>query len=112
VAEVVFAEPMPDEAPTGVMTDGCFRQIEFAGVLRGAANPTGGQRLIDFMLTPEFQADIPLNMFVFPARPGVALPDDFVEHAATVAQPLTLAPGDIAASRERWLQEWTDAVLR
>lgn len=112
VAEVVFADPQPDEAPTGVLTDGCYRQIEFAGVLRGAANPSGARQLIDFMLTPEFQSDIPLNMFVFPARPGTELPEVFVENAANVDDALLLSPADITANRERWLQEWTDVVLR
>jgi thiamine transport system substrate-binding protein len=111
-AEVAFADPPIDQAPTGVVTDGCYRQIEFAGVLRGANNPGGARQLIDFMLTPQFQQDIPLNMFVFPARPGLDLPDVFVEHSAMVDQPLLLSPADVAANRERWLEEWTDVVLR
>jgi len=111
-AEVVFAEPPIDEASTGVLTNGCYRQIEFAGVLRGADNPSGAQELIDFILTAEFQQDIPLNMFVFPARPGLELPDVFTANAATVDEPLMLSPADIAAKREGWLQEWTDVVLR
>ena len=35
-AEVFYADPQPAEAPTGVIDDGCFRQIEFVGVLAGA----------------------------------------------------------------------------
>ena len=70
-AEVFYADPQPAEAPTGVIDDGCFRQIEFVGVLAGAKQPALARKLIDFMLTPEFQADIPLNMFVFPARSNV-----------------------------------------
>jgi thiamine transport system substrate-binding protein len=111
-AEVVFADPQPAEAPTGVLADGCFRQIEFAGVLAGSANQALARQLLDFMLTPEFQADIPLNMFVFPARPGVEIPDVFAQHAVQIDQPLTLDPAHVAANRERWQQEWTDVVLR
>ena len=40
-AEVYYADPKPDDAPTGALTDTCFRQVEFAGVLRGAAAPGG-----------------------------------------------------------------------
>jgi thiamine transport system substrate-binding protein len=112
VAEVAFADPQPDEPPTGVLTDGCFRQVEFAGLLRGAPHADLGRELIEFMLSPEFQADIPLNMFVFPARPDAQPPDVFVEHAVRVDAPLTLDPATIAANRERWLAEWTDVVLR
>jgi thiamine transport system substrate-binding protein len=110
-AEVYYAEPQPADAPTGVVTDGCFRQIEFAAVLVGGKHAQLAEAFIDFMLSPEFQADIPLNMFVFPAVPTTTLPPVFVDNAAQVAQPLTMAPDTIAANRERWLGEWTDAVL-
>ena len=112
VAEVLFAEPQPDEAPTAVIADGCFRQVEYAGVLAGADAPELARDFIDFMLSPEFQSDIPLNMFVFPANPQADVPQLFLEHAAHIADPLTMEPGRIAANRERWLQEWTDVVLR
>jgi thiamine transport system substrate-binding protein len=111
-AEVAFADPPPAEASTDVLEDGCFRQIEFAGVLRGARNPAPARQLVDFMLSPEFQADIPLNMFVFPALADVDVPAVFAENSATIAEPLTMAPSEIAANRERWQQEWTDVVLR
>ena len=112
VAEVIFADPQPERAPTAVIDDGCFRQIEFAGVLAGTESPELAGELIDFMLGDEFQADIPLSMFVFPANSTVELPDVFVEHAAQVSEPLTMDPAMIAENRERWLEEWTDAVLR
>lgn len=111
VAEVLFANPQPIEAPTGVMTDGCFRQIEFAGVLTGAAQPELAKRFVDFMLMPGFQADIPLNMFVFPAVPTTYLEPVFSDFAQRVSDPLTLPPETIAADRERWLNEW-QAVVR
>src|SRR5690606_7172220 len=57
-AEVMFADPPVDTAPTGVVTDGCYRQIEFAGVLANGDYPEAGGDLIDFMLSPEFQATI------------------------------------------------------
>lgn len=110
-AEVIFADPQPDQAPTGVVTDGCFRQIEFVGVLAGTQRTETARRLIDFMMSPEFQADIPLNMFVFPVR-DVSLPPVFVENVADVAEPISMDPSLIDASRERWIEEWTDVVLR
>jgi thiamine transport system substrate-binding protein len=111
VAEVVFADPRPEEAPTGVVTDGCFRQIEFAGVLAGTRRAEIARRLVDFMLSPDFQADIPLNMFVFPVT-DVELPADFVEHAARVPDPISMDPAQIDANREGWIEEWTNVVIR
>ena len=111
-AEVIFREPRPSEAPTGVVEDSCFRQVELAGVLRGARNEDGARELIDFMLSKRFQEDIPLQMFVFPARTDAALPPEFERFAVVPDQPLELPPEEIEANREQWVDEWTDIVLR
>ena len=63
---MLYAEPQPEEAPTGVATGTCFRQIEFAGLLDGAKNEAGGKALLDFLLSKKFQEDMPLQMFVNP----------------------------------------------
>jgi thiamine transport system substrate-binding protein len=110
--EVIFAETPLDEAPTGVITDGCFRQIEFAGILRGTDHEAAAGRLIDFMLGLRFQEDIPLNMFMFPANGEAALPPEFIRHTTVPHSPATLDPALIEANRERWLEEWTSTVLR
>ena len=110
--EVIFAEEPPEVAPTGVITDGCFRQVEYAGVLAGTDNPDAARRLVDFLLSVEFQEDMPLNMFVFPANADVALPDVFVEHTTLPDSPLSMTPGEIESNRERWIEEWTEIVLR
>jgi thiamine transport system substrate-binding protein len=91
--------------------DGCFRQIEFAAVLAGAKNPAGAQAWVDYMASPEFQSDMPLNMFVFPVNPDAQLPELFAQYAAQATDPLTMDPATIAANRDHWIQEWTDAVL-
>ena len=111
-AEVVFAGTALERAPTAVVAASCFRQVELAGVLRGARNEDGARALIDFMLSPAFQRDVPLSMFVFPVREGIALPPVFAEHALEVDQPLELPPEEIGANRDRWIREWTDIVLR
>jgi thiamine transport system substrate-binding protein len=111
-AEVVFRDPRPTDAPTGVVEDSCFRQIELAGVLRGARNEDGARKLIDFMLSRRFQEDIPLQMFVFPARTDATLPAEFVRFAVVPKHPLELSPEEIEANRERWVDQWIDIVVR
>ena len=111
-AEVIFRDPRPSEAPTGVIEATCFRQIELAGVLRGAKNEEGARELIDFMLSKQFQEDIPLQMFVFPARSDAALPPEFEQFAVVPEHPLELAPEEIEENRERWVDEWTAIVVR
>ena len=111
-AEIVFAtDPKPTEPPTGVVTDGCFRQVEFAGILEGTEHEEEARQLVDYMLSETWQADIPLNMFVYPVREGVALPEVFSLSSVPDA-PLSLPPEEIDANREAWIKAWTDTVLR
>ena len=111
-AEVIFRTPRPAEAPTAVVESSCFRQIEFAGVLRGARNEEGARRLIDFMLSKRFQEDVPLSMFVFPVVRDAALPPEFEQFAVVPSAPLELPPAEIEGNRDRWVDEWTDIVIR
>ena len=111
-AEVLFAAEPTDVAPTGVILDTCYRQVEYAGVLAGTSRPDDAGRLIDFLLSPAFQADVPLTMFVFPARTDVALPDVFAAHAQLPERPLSMAPERIEANREDWIGRFTATVLR
>jgi thiamine transport system substrate-binding protein len=106
-AEIVYAaDPKPTEPSTSVMTDGCYRQVEYAGVLAGAANPDGARQLIDWLLTEPVQADVPLSMFVFPTRSGTPLPAVFTDFAAVVDEPLQLPADEVAANLSTWLAEW------
>lgn len=114
VAEVYFAEETLAEAPTAaVLTDGsCFRQIEFIGILNGTKVEKEARRLIDFMLDTEFQEDIPLKMFVFPANNSAILPDVFRQFGQVSSNPVTMDPERIAKNREAWIRAWTEVVLR
>jgi len=111
-AEVVFAEKKPADAPSGVVTNTCFRQVEYAGLLDGAANPAGGKKLLDFLLSAQFQKDVPLQMFVWPSVTGTPLPAEFTKYAALPEKPLTLPADQITEKRESWIDEWTRTVLR
>jgi thiamine transport system substrate-binding protein len=112
--EVIYAETPLDEPPTAaVVSDGtCFRQIEFVGILKGGQNRELAEKWVDFMLSPIFQEDIPLQMFVFPVNSQAQLDDAFIEHLTIPAKTAFVSPEKIAANREKWLQEWTETVLR
>lgn len=113
-AEVFFADPQPADSPTGnVAAAGeSFAQVEFVGILKATRHPDLARRWVDFMLGETFQPDIPLQMWVYPARTGTPLPEVFEKHAQQPEQPVTLSPDAIDAGREKWLRAWTDAVLR
>jgi len=110
-ADVYFSGSSRATPGVQFLDDGCFRQEEFAAVLAGGKNPAGAEAWIDFMASPEFQSDIPLNMFVLPVNPDAQLPDLFTKYQSQATSPLTMDPATIAANRDQWIQQWTDTVL-
>lgn len=113
-AEVIFAETRPDDAPTAsiVGPDTCFRQVEFVGILKGTKHGPLAEKFVDFMLSKQFQEDMPLQMFVYPVHPNAVLPEEFNKYAQAPEQTATLSPEEIAANRDQWIQAWTDVVLK
>ncbi|GGV32513.1 thiamine ABC transporter substrate-binding protein [Streptomyces griseoflavus] len=111
-AEVIYADPKPDTAPTGVAEDTCFRQVEYAGLLANAKNPEGGKALLDFLIGTTFQDDMPLNMFVYPVVEGARVPEDFARFGPQAKAPQTMEPAKIAENRDQWVKSWTSLVLR
>lgn len=102
----------PDGEPTtAALLDTCFRQVEYAGVLAGAANPEGAQAFIDFLLSPEVQTDVPGSMYVYPVDDTVALPPEWEQFAPLAAAPRGLAAEEISANRRDWIDLWTTTVL-
>ncbi|USQ79773.1 thiamine ABC transporter substrate-binding protein [Ornithinimicrobium faecis] len=103
-----FTIPEGGEEPTtSALLDTCFRQVEYAGVLEGAANPEGAQALVDYLLTDEVQAAIPDAMFVYPVT-DVELPELWAQWADVAPEPIQVDPELIEESREDWVREWAD----
>ena len=113
-AEVIFAEKPLDDAPTASIlgTDTCFRQIEFVGILKGTQHLSLAQKFVDFMLSQQFQEDVPLQMFVYPVHPNAALPEEFTKYAQAPEKAAALPASLIAEKRDEWIQAWTDIVLK
>ncbi|GJM41936.1 MAG: thiamine ABC transporter substrate-binding protein [Ardenticatenaceae bacterium] len=113
-AEVIFADPPVDEAPSAslVASGMCYRQIEFVGILTGTEKRELAEKLVDFILGQTFQEDMPLNMFVYPANENAELPEAFVAWTQVPEETAVLAPGKIDANREQWIEAWTETVLR
>lgn len=112
-AEVIFATTKLDESPTASLVgEGmCFRQIEFAGILKGTKNLPLARKFIDFLLSDLFQEDISLKMFMFPVNPKIALPAEFVKYAQLPQKPSSVAPDSIATNLDTWIAQWRKIVL-
>jgi len=112
--EVLFAEEPLEDAPTAAVTSpgSCFRQVEFVGILKGTEKRYLAERWIDFMLSPAFQEDIPLNMYVFPVNPDAVLDETFQKYLVVPEVTADVSPEMIARNREKWIEEWTESILR
>ena len=112
VAELIYADPPVVTSPTAVIKDSCFKQIEYAGILSGSKKQRAAQKLIDFMLTNDFQDDIPLNMFMMPVSKFSNLPPEF-DLYEEIPDPIDpISSTEIQEKRNLWTEEWTNLVLR
>ena len=99
------------QSTTRAMFDGCFRQVEFAGILNGAQNVEGARALMEFLVSPEFQADIPGQMWVYPIDDTIELPEDWAKFGPLADNPVEVPPEQIDANRDEWIDRWTEIVL-
>jgi thiamine transport system substrate-binding protein len=110
-ADVVFASPPKTTTDVGVVDDACYRQIEFAGVLKGTAHAAAAHAFIDFMLSKAFQEDMPLQMFVYPVRKDAALPAEFTMYSTKPSNAVDVPQDTIRQNRDQWIKDWTSAIL-
>lgn len=113
-ATVYYAKEPLSEAPTAAVVSNqtAFRQIEFVGILKGTIKKKLARKLVDFMLSRTFQEDIPLQMFVFPVNKTAAMPSVFTKYATVAEKPVQVDPAAIESNREKWIEAWTNTVLR
>lgn len=98
------------KATTGALLNTCFRQVEYTGVLAGAKNPDGAKKVVDFLLSKEFQQALPEQMYVYPVTAGVQLPAEWAKFAPVADKPATVDPQQIAENRQAWIGEWSDLM--
>jgi thiamine transport system substrate-binding protein len=112
--EQIFADPPREDAPTAniLPPKGAFRQIEYAGILKGTKQEDLARKFIDFLLSVPVQEDIPGQMAVYPVNPEAKIPEAFSKFSEVNVPVAEVSAADIAANRQRWIDEWTKAVLR
>ena len=95
---------------TTALPETCFRQVEYAGVLAGAENEAGARAFVDFLASPEVQAAIPGDMYMYPALATAELPEEWAAFAPVPAAPIELSAEELGANRDAWLLQWTDEI--
>lgn len=101
-----YSSSPADEANTAAILNDCYRQTEYAGVLRGAKNSAGAKAFVEFLLSEQFQKELPGLMYVYPIDPKAALPEAWA-HKAPAAISLVGDKLDVVANRKTWLSAWS-----
>ena len=90
--------------------EGHYLQIEVAGLIEASAHKALAQKFMGFILTPEFQNEIPTTNWMMPASATTApLPDAFGK-LVKPTKTLLMTPEDVAKNRREWIDEWFKAV--
>jgi thiamine transport system substrate-binding protein len=88
------------KSQTAALTDVCFRQSEYAGVIQGAKNSAGAKALVEFIGSKEFQASMPESMYVYPRLSSVALPESWAKFAPAAKR--TIQTTISVSQRKTW----------
>jgi thiamine transport system substrate-binding protein len=105
-------DPADGESTTASINSDCFRQIEYAGVLKNAKNPEGARAMLKFMLTKEFQAAMPGANYVYPIDESVELPQVWAKFAPASASFVDVSGLDFDANRKNWQKQWLEIVQK
>ena len=101
------SSPAESAGATGSIEGTCTRQVEYAGVVAGAANEAGAKAFVDFMLSDDVQAALPESMYMYPINTSIELPAEWAQYATLTDAPLTMDLRDVADNREAWIKDWT-----
>ena len=95
------------QSQTVALLDECFRQIEYIGVLAGAPNKKGANKLVEYLLSESFQSTMPGLMYVYPVNQDAEIPSEWSNFGAmarsTIGEDL-----DIALNRSTWQDKWSE----
>ena len=94
-----------------IFKEGNYLQIEGMGIMKKSKNIKLSQKFIDFILTEDFQGEIPLTNWMFPVNPEVKLPDSF-RYAPTPDKILYLNTFEIQENQKRWIDSWLKIVIK
>lgn len=103
----------PAFAPeTESLNDTCYRQVEYAGIVKGTDNLEAAKQVIDFLFSVEVQESIPENMWVFPANQAAVLPAEWAENVTIADNAYFLDPEVVEENREDWVMTWSQIATK
>ena len=115
-AEVFYSKEKITESPTAnlFLKGGVFRQVEGVALVKGgnsSAREAAG-KFIEFLRSAPVQQALQTTMWMFPAESGAPRANVMQAHASEPVAFDTPSAADMSAHGKRWIQRWTQTVLK
>ena len=92
-----------------ILSDSAYAQVEYAGLVAGSDRREDAGLVIDYLVSQEFQNQVPLNQFMYPINPNASLPEAFDE-TARASEIINLDVGRVAENFDEWLGAWEEIM--
>jgi len=85
-----------------------FHQVEYAGVINGAANVIAANQFIEYLLSSEINTQMPEANLMYSVLNNTDLPETagYRHHADVPTQPCTITNDRISQEMDQWLSKW------
>lgn len=89
-----------------------FHQVEYTGIINGAANIAGAELFIEYLLSDAINSQIPENNLMYSVIDGNDLPetDGFRYHSDIPNQPVDTPISTVNLEMESWLENWKSST--
>jgi thiamine transport system substrate-binding protein len=90
-----------------------FHQVEYTGIINGAANVAGAEQFIEYLLSNEVNTKMPENNLMYSVLKNSSLPetDGYKFHSDIANQTANIPLPKIELEMEQWLLNWKEATL-
>ena len=100
-ADVYYARPEKSPPTWAWSPTGASARWSSPASSHGTKHRAAAEKVVDFLAGADVQADMPLQMYVFPVVRGTPLPDVFTTFAVRSGEPVELPPADVGREARR-----------
>ena len=95
-----------------VLPKATIQQVEYTGIVNGAANVLAAELFIEYLLSPEINAQMPENNLMYPVLEGYELPETngYRYHSDISTENSDIEIATINNNMGSWLSQWQSAT--
>ena len=95
-----------------VLPKATIQQVEYTGIVNGAANVPAAELFIEYLLSPEINAQMPENNLMYPVLEGYELPETngYRYHSDIPTENSDIEIETINNNMGSWLSQWQSAT--